>query len=288
MRFFFRSRKFKIALACVALLIVFSLIANFAGGIIAPQSSFLGAISAPFQKLGTGIAERVRDFSAKIKNNEAIILENAGLYEQINDLNKKIADYESTKAENEHLKKYLEIKDENPDFKFCSASVIAKDSSDIAGGFTIDVGSIDGIKAFDPVITNAGLVGYVSEVGVSTSRIKTILDPSISVGAVDSRSRDFGVINGHLDLAKNKNTGMYNIARSSLIAIGDYVVTTGSGVFPDGLLIGKIVNISQEKYTTSLYAEIEPFVNFDEIRQVMVITSFEGKSNIAVSGDANE
>ena len=288
MRFFFRSRKFKISLACVALLIVFSLIANFAGGIIAPQSSFLGAISAPFQKLGTGIAQSVRDFSAKIKNNEAIILENAGLYEQINDLNKKIADYESTKAENEHLKKYLEIKDKNPDFKFCSASVIAKDSSDIAGGFTIDVGSLDGIKAYDPVITDAGLVGYVSEVGISTSRIKTILDPSISVGAVDSRSRDFGVINGHLDLAKNKNTGMYNIARSSLIAIGDYVVTTGSGVFPDGLLIGKIVNISQEKYTTSLYAEIEPFVNFDEIRQVMVITSFEGKSNIAVSGDANE
>lgn len=277
MRFFFRSRKFKIALATVILLVVFSITANLAGGIIAPQSSFFGAVSAPFQKLGSNIAGGVEDFFKKMENNETIILENAELNKKIDELNRKIADYEQIKAENEHLKNYLEIKDKNPDFVFCSASVIARDSSDIAGGFTIDVGSLDGIKAYDPVITNAGLVGYVSEVGISTSRVKTILDSSVSVGAIDSRSRDYGIIRGTLDLAKNSTTGMFNIQRSSLVAIGDYIITSGSGVFPDGLLIGKIVNVSQEKYTTSLYAEVEPFVDFENIRQVMVITSFEGK-----------
>ena len=135
-------------------------------------------------------------------------------------------------------------------------------------------------QKYDTVITNAGLVGYVSEVGLSTSRVTTILDTSIAVGAIDSRSRDYGVIKGNLDLAKNSLTGMYNIQRSSLVAIGDYIVTSGSGVFPNGILIGKITNISQEKYTTSLYAEIEPFVNLSEIRQVMIITSFDGKSNL--------
>ena len=277
MRFFFRSRKFKIALVTVILLVVFSIIANLAGGIIAPQSSFLGAISAPFQKLGSNIAGSVGDFFRKMQNNETIILENSQLTEKINELNQKIADYEKVKSENEYLKNYLEIKDKNPDFVFSSASVIARDSSDIAGGFTIDVGSLDGIKAYDPVITDAGLVGYVSEVGISTSRVKTILDPSVSVGAIDSRSRDYGIIRGTLDLAQNSTTGMFNIQRSSLVAIGDYIVTSGSGVFPDGLLIGKIINVSQEKYTTSLYAEVEPFVDFGKLRQVMVITSFDGK-----------
>ncbi len=285
MRFFFRSRKFKIALATVILLVVFSLIANLAGGVIAPQASFFGAISAPFQKLGSSISGSISDFFSKTQSNEAIILENARLKEEINALNEKIADYEKIKAENEYFKNYLEIKDKNPDFVFSSASVIARDSLDIAGGFTIDVGSLDGIKAFDPVITDAGLVGYVSEVGISTSRVKTILDSSVSVGAIDSRSRDYGVVKGNLDLAKNLNTGMFNIQRSSLVAIGDYIVTSGSGVFPDGLPIGKIVNVSQEKYTTSLYAEIEPFVDFSEIRQVMVITSFDGKGNITATGE---
>lgn len=286
MRFFFRSRKFKIALIAVILLIVFSLVANLAGGLISPQSSILGAIAAPFQKIASDISGEVKDFFVKFKNNENIIIENAEKDEEINELNKKIANYETIKAENEFLKDYLEIKDKNPDFKFCAASVIARDSGDIAGGFTVDVGSLDGVKQYDTVITNAGLVGYVSEVGLSTSRVTTILDTSIAVGAIDSRSRDYGVIKGNLDLAKNSLTGMYNIQRSSLVAIGDYIVTSGSGVFPNGILIGKITNISQEKYTTSLYAEIEPFVNLSEIRQVMIITSFDGKSNLkTASGD---
>ncbi|MBQ2746287.1 MAG: rod shape-determining protein MreC [Clostridia bacterium] len=283
MRFFFRSRKFKIALAAVILLVVFSLIANLAGGLIAPQSSIFGAIAAPFQKLGADVAGGVKDFFAKFQNNEKVILENANQAEEINELNKKIADYDAVKAENEFLKDYLEIKDKNPDFKFSSASVIARDSTDISGGFTIDVGSLNGIKQYDTVITNSGLVGYVSEVGISTSRVTTILDSSISVGAIDSRSRDYGIVKGNLDLAQKGLTGMYNIQRSSLVAIGDYIVTSGSGVFPDGILIGKITNISQEKYTTSLYAEVEPFANIGEIRQVMVITSFDGKSNLSVA-----
>lgn len=283
MRFFFRSRKFKIALTVVILLVVFSLIANLAGGLISPQSSIFGAVAAPFQKLASNISGDVKDFFEKFKNNEKIIIENSQKNEEINELNQKIAEYEAVKAENEFLKAYLEIKDKNPDFKFCSASVIARDSTDVSGGFTIDVGSLDGVKQYDTVITNAGLVGYVSEVGISTCRVTTLLDPAISVGSIDSRSRDYGVVKGNLDLAKNGLTGMYNIQRSSLVAIGDYIVTSGSGVFPDGLLIGKITNISQEKYTTSLYAEIEPFVNLGELRQVMVITSFDGKSNLKTS-----
>lgn len=283
MRFFFRSRKFKLALAAVILLIVFSLIANLAGGLVSPQSSLLGSIAAPFQKISASVSGSINNFFAKTKNNGKIILESAKKTEEINELNQKIADYETIKAENEFLKKYLEIKDNNPDYKFAAASIIAKDSLDVAGGFTIDVGSLDGIKQYDTVITDAGLVGYVSEVGLSTSRVTTILDASISVGAIDSRSRDYGVIKGNLDLANNGLTGMYNIQRSSLVAIGDYVVTSGSGVFPSGILIGKITNISQEKYTTSLYAEIKPFVDFNSIRQVMVITSFEHKDTANVT-----
>ncbi len=289
MRFFFRSRKFKIATAVVAVIMVLSLVAYLAGGLIAPQSSISGAIAAPFQSLAADITGGIKDFFQKFKNNETIILENAELQEEINDLNEKIADYEAMKSENEFLKDYLEIKDKNPDFVFCSASIIARNSIDVASHFTLDVGSLNGIKAYDPVITNAGLVGYVSEVGISTCRVTTILDSTVSVGAIDSRSRDYGIIKGNLSLAENGYTGMYNIQRSSSVAIGDYIVTSGSGVFPNGILIGKITNISSEKYTTSLYAEVKPFVNFDEIRQVMVITSFDGKTAFSTAdGGKNE
>lgn len=278
MRFFFRSRKFKIISAVTAVILSLTLIAWIAGGIFAPQSSLSGVISSPFQRIATSISNGFRDFTQKFRDNETLIVEKSELQDEINHLNEQIADYEKIKAENEFYKNYLEIKDAHPDFQFESAVIISRDSNDEYGAFTIDAGSVDGIQVHDPVITDAGLVGYVSSVGLTTSKVTTILDPNISVGAIDSRTSDAGIIGGNLTLTSGGKTRMYNIRRTSSVAIGDYVVTSGSGVFPKGLLIGKISNISQEEFKTSLYAEIEPFVNVREIRQVMVITDFSGKT----------
>ena len=278
MRFFFRSRKFKIISAVTAIILSLTLIAWIAGGIFAPQSSLSGVISSPFQRIATSISNGFKDFTQKFRDNETLIVEKSELQDEINRLNEQIADYEKIKAENEFYKNYLEIKDAHSDFQFESAVIISRDSNDEYGAFTIDAGSVDGIQVHDPVITDAGLVGYVSSVGLTTSKVTTILDPNISVGAIDSRTSDAGIIGGNLALTSSGKTRMYNIRRTSSVAIGDYVVTSGSGVFPKGLLIGKISNISQEEFKTSLYAEIEPFVNVREIRQVMVITDFSGKT----------
>ncbi len=282
MRYFFKSRQFKIALATVAVIVALTLLATLTGGLIAPHSGIFGTIAAPFQKVANGISDTFGNWGAKMQNNETVILENAQLREEINRLNQKIADYDTMKTENDFYKEYLEIgiKDAHPDFKFQNAAIISRDSIDAYGGCTINVGSLNGIEQYDPVITSAGLIGYVSEVGISTSKVKTILDPDIAVGAIDSRTRDAGVIGGTLDLAAENKTRMYNIQRSATMAIGDYVVTSGSGIFPSGLLIGKISNISKEDYATSLYAVIEPFANISEARQVMVITDFSGKAVI--------
>lgn len=285
MRFFFRSRKFKIISIITAVLLTLTILAGVAGDVIAPQSSVFGVIAAPFQKLFTSVSNGFQDIAQKFSDNETLILEKNELLDEINELNEKIADYEEIKAENEFYKNYLEIKEANPDFKFADALLISRDTTDEYGGFTIDAGSLDGIEAYDPVITDAGLVGFVSQVGATTSKVTTVLSPTISVGAIDSRTGDAGVIGGNLELAGAGNTRMYNIRRSASLAIGDYVVTSGSGVFPKGLLIGKITNISGEEYKTSLYAEIEPFVNINDIRQVMVITDFAGKTeNLEDSG----
>jgi len=280
MRFFFKSRQFKIGAGILAILIVISIIARLAGNAIAPQSSIVGALVAPFQKMVTSVSNSIKDFGKKISDNSTLILENNELKEQIDSLNNTVAEYEKIKAENEFYKDYLEIKDAHPDYTFCDATVISRDSTDKFQAFTIDAGSLSGVSAFDPVITSGGLVGYVSEVGLTTSKVTTLLSSGISIGAVDSRTGDAGVVGGTLEFTEKGHTRMYNIQRSSSVAIGDYIVTSGSGVFPSGLLIGKIVNISQEKYNTSLFAELEPFVDVSELRGVMVLTDFDGKTQI--------
>ncbi|MBQ0084294.1 MAG: rod shape-determining protein MreC [Clostridiales bacterium] len=277
MRFFFKSRKFKIGAGIVAAVLALSLLISFTDGLVAPHTSIFGAVVAPFQKLAGGISDAISSFSQKIGSNETIILENARLKEEIDALNEKITDYDTLKSENDFYKDYLEIKERHPDFKFCNAVIISRDNTDIYSGLTLDSGSLSGIELYDPVITSSGLVGYVSEVGLTTSKVTTVLDASISVGAIDSRTRDAGVIGGSLENAKEGKTRMHSIKRSAGIAIGDYIVTSGSGVFPSGLLIGKITNISNEEYASGLYATVEPFADLKEARQVMVITDFAGK-----------
>lgn len=280
MRFFFRSKQFKIILSVVLALVIVTVSCIILGGRISPQADLAGSIIAPFRTVFTKISQGIEDITDAFTDGDKAMLKNAELESQINDLREQLADYEKATAENEFYKEYLEIKDKHPDFKFAPATLISRDSNDPFKGFTINAGSTDGIEERDPVITEAGLVGYVSQVGLTTSKVVTILDPDITLGALDNRTTDSGILYGSLETASKGLTGLYNLARTCNVAVGDYVVTSGEGIFPEGLLIGSIRTIGSEKYNTSIYATVEPFVNIDAIRNVMVITNFEGQGGL--------
>lgn len=280
MRFFFRSRQFKIASCAAIAVIVFAVIARLVGGTMAPQTSLAGALAAPFQKIAVKISDAVSSFKEKISDNEELILKNAELERQINELNSRVAGYDEALRENEFYKDYLEIKKANPDFKFESATVIARDNIGEDCGFTVDVGSLQGVKVYDVVITDEGLIGYVCEAGLSTSKIRTVFSSSISVGAVSPRTGDVGIVSGVLGGATENTTKLSNLQRSSEVSVGDYITTSGSGVFPKGLLIGKVTAVSQDAATSALYANVEPFVDISTVKSVMIITDFAGKNII--------
>ncbi len=280
MRFFFRSKQFKVILTTFIILIAVSIIFGVIGNVISPQSDIIGTLTAPFRSAMTFIKNGISDFSDALSGGSDIMLENAELESEINELREQLAEFEKVSKENEFYKNYLEIKDQNPDFKFAPATLISRDTLDLYGGFVINKGSADGISAHDPVITDAGVVGFVSEVGLTTSKVVTILSPDITLGALDNRTSDSGIITGSLELSEKGYTKFQNLSRSCNVAVGDYVVTSGEGVFPKGLLIGTVETISNDKYNTSLYASVKPFVALAEIRDVMVITDFKGQGSI--------
>lgn len=280
MRFFFRSRKFKIILAVLAMLIAVSVVFAAIGGKMSPQADIAGTISAPFRALATRISDGISNFVGTYTEGESLSLENAELESEIAELREKLADYEKISSENKFYKDYLEIKDKNPSFKFEAATLISRDKEDPYKGFVINKGTVNGISANDPVITEAGLIGFVSQAGLTTSKVVTLLSPELSAGALDNRTNDSGVLSGSVELASKGKTRFYNLSRSCNIAVGDYVVTSGEGIFPSGLLIGTIQTIGSDKYNTSIYAEIRPFVDFESIKGVMVITEFEGQGGL--------
>lgn len=285
MRFFFRTRQFKIILAVFLIVTIASLTFAIAAHRMSPLSDAAGVITAPFKNAFTAVSNSVRDFFRAYNDGNELMIENSKLQKEINELRKKVADYENTKNQNDFYSKYLGIKEKNPDFTFVPATLISRDKSDKYKGFLINKGSASGVSLYDTVITDAGLVGYITEVGTTTSKVTTVLSPNISLGALDSRTSDSGVVTGDFELAENGQCKMINLSRSSGVAMGDYVMTSGEGIFPDGIMIGSITNIGTDPVNSSIYADIKPLVDFSSIKNVMIITSFEGEGGVMKEGD---
>ncbi len=285
MRFFFRSRQFKILLISIAAIAVLSIIAAILGGALTPQSSLVSAITAPFESVVADISAFFQDAGKRFQNNEKAILQNAELQKEIDKLREQLTEYDEAVRQNEFYENYLEIKDQNKDFQFQPAEIIARDTDDPFGSFVINKGSLNDISQHDPIITDAGLVGYVSKVGLTTSKVTTILSPSLKVGALDNRTGDSGVITGDITLTQQGLCKMSNLVRSGKIAVGDYIVSSGEGIFPAGLLIGEITSIGNDAYTGTLYASVTPFADISSLRSVMAITYFPGQGSEKVTAD---
>lgn len=280
MRFFFKSRQFKIILSITVCLLIIGILSAIFGSRLSPQSDLAGTVAAPFRTAFTKISQVVEDFFSSFNEGNEALIKNSELESEMAELRAQITDYEKIKKENEFYKKYLEIKENNPDFQFAKATLIFKEEKDPFKSFTLNKGSVNGVEKYDPVITDAGLVGYVSQVGVSTCKVTTILHPDITLGALDNRTSDSGVLYGDVSTAEEGLTGLYNLSRSCNVSVGDYIVTSGEGIFPEGLHIGTVRSIGSEKYNTSIYATVEPLVDFDNLRDVMIITEFEGQGGL--------
>ena len=228
MRFFFRSRGFKIIVAVAAALIAVSVIFAFFGSRMSPQADIMGTLTAPFRSAAEKVTGAVSDFINAYSNGEQLALENAELKSEAAELKKKLAEYEQAVEQNEFYKNYLEIKDDHKDFKFTPATLISRDREDPYKGFVINKGSVNGISAHDPVITpRRDRSAITGEVGLTSSKVVTISSAELTAGALDNRTNDSGVVSGTIELAKKGETKFFNLSRSCNIAVGDYAVTSG-------------------------------------------------------------
>lgn len=280
MRDFFQSTKAKILLAVMVLLGAFILRAVWTGGYSPMVAQVLGAITTPVQKVTAAVSGGVDDFFGQFTRASEIAQQNEELRAEIAELNKQLVELEDLREKNRRLQSMVGIQEEHTDFEIVSAGVIGRDYNSRFGSFTIDKGSYHGVEPRDPVISEEGLVGIVSEVGLTHSKVITVLDVSLNVGAVDNRVRETGIVTGSMELAEQGFCRMDYLDRESGVLAGDLVITSGSdgeGLFPQGLVIGTITQVQAESSGLSLYAVVEPAAPIYELRDVYVITDFLGQ-----------
>jgi len=268
------SKSFK-KLICVllAIIIVVGITAVSGKSVI---SSLFSSLTLGLQEVSAAVSEE-----ANKKSYDELLRENDALNQEIAELRTQLVDYYDVKQENARLWRYYDLKREYPQYELVPATVVRRDPNDDFYGFTINQGSSDGISKGDPVVTEKGLVGWVSSVDASTSRIKTILSPDAKVGAIDCVSRDSGIVTGNVKLADKNLTTMTKISALNTMKQGDIIITTGiSGIYPPSIIVGEVSEIRFDEYDTSKYAVIKPYEDITSVIDVVVITDFEGKGEI--------
>lgn len=270
---YFKNKFFIICLTVVLCLTVFSVVLTIGGNSWFLKDA-LNVISTPFRAAFNACADGIQGFVDYFAEFDRLLAENEALRKENEELRKLESDLAVLKEENEWLRDFIDVKNHHMNFSFSDAIVIGKSSGKAHTTLTLNKGSLHGIEAGMVVITGQGLVGRISEVGLTSCSVICITDISSAVGAVIERSALTGIIEGYSEgkCRFHYTTGITNFDD---IAVGDNVISSGKGsIYPYGLKIGTVVDIQVDDASRAVIATIESSVDFNNIDRVMIITSF--------------
>lgn len=275
MKNFFKSTKFKIIICILVALLSGIFLAAFTSDAISPFTSIAGVFYSPVQKLATAISEKTSDWRGSFVSSSAYKDRIAELESEAVIYNEQLVDYERTKQKLAAYEEFLKVREDNPDYEFCSASIITRNTADVYDSFTLNKGSADGISANDPVIYGNNIVGLVKEVGAKTCVVKTILDPSLNISVYEIKSRENGYSNTTAALSYDGFCRISGLSKDTAVAPGGIVCTSGlGGIFPRDLTVGIVTAVKSEDTNVSVFGIIEPAVDVRTLNDVFVITSF--------------
>ncbi len=150
-----------------------------------------------------------------------------------------------------------------------AAEVIARDPSGWFKTIIIDKGSANGVEKRMPVVVAAGVVGQVIDVSLYYSKVLLMIDKNSAVDGLCQRTRARGVVKG---ADENDQCDFIYVLRTSDVAVGDTVISSGlDGIYPKGLPLGRVSGVIKKNFGMFQAVEIEPFVNFDKLEEVLVV-----------------
>ena len=108
--------------------------------------------------------------------------------------------------------------------------------------FTLNIGSAQGVKRGDGVFSDKGIVGVIHNTSANYAVVKSVLTADIKLDVMIENSGAFGLLKWN---GKNSRIGSIDgISNDIKIKKWSNVVTRGgSGIFPRGIMVGKISNL---------------------------------------------
>ena len=222
-------------------------------------------VDAPFSFIGNIFSSITGSFSA--------LEENKALKEQLDMLPQLQADNERLAAENEELRESLEVSSSMA-YETVNARVISRAPDQWLESFTIDKGEKDGLEEGMAVSTSEGLIGIVTRVNGHSSFIEMIsTNASQNNMSVEVRHNDEAVYGNIRNFDTEKDVLVVeNIKSQVKLEDGDEVYTSGlTGAFPEGIVIGKVVEVENDEYGLSQNAYVQMNSDLNDVDNVFVL-----------------
>ncbi|MCB0046700.1 MAG: rod shape-determining protein MreC [Caldilineaceae bacterium] len=250
-------------------------------GRLQPLQSAITQFTSPAQTSSSGAAASVNEMITTLTELRSLRRRAAEL-EQIN-ANLQVENFRlrEVERENQDLRTLLAFAETRPGLELRGAQIVARvigqESNNFLDFIMLDLGAEHGIEVGMPVLTDQGLVGRISEVTNTTSKVLLITDSSSAVNAILQSSRVSGVVRGN----PGGNLLMDYIPQGVLYSVGEIVLTSGlGGNFPKGIPIGQVIQINQRDIDVFQQAVVRPTVDFSSLELVMVVTNFDPLENL--------
>jgi rod shape-determining protein MreC len=198
----------------------------------------------------------------------------------LNDLGNLRSENEMLKAENQNLKsekitQQIALDDLtkiskqltfNSDMNYIPVRITLY--SDNQTEIVIDKGSKEGVKENDVLVIDNYLVGVVTEVSENFAKGRLIISKNSKVPSETKKDNMRGVSVGD----GISTIVLQQVPNEKSLTIDDYVLTAGlDGVFPYGLIIGKIVKIESKEAEIEQKAQVSTEINLKNLREIFII-----------------
>lgn len=272
----FFKNKIVVTILCVAAAV---LVLGTAVGLTGGSGLIANAVNtvfSPVQSIVSAVTSSVDGFTVFIWEMQSYKEENQQLVSEINKLKKENRSIEDYKKENDRLTALLGLKESMAQYETTAARIVAYEPDNWYETIVINKGKNDGIEIGNVVVAGDGVVGQIAEIGTNWARVSAIINIDNAVGVRIVRTGDIAITEGDVALCKDGLCKMTFMSKDSAVIVGDIVETSGlGGIYPSGMTVGKVREIFSDNSGTLQYAVIEPSVDFDNLREVLVITDVE-------------
>lgn len=265
-------------LICLCIAVVLSVMTSaFAlmgyGGL---AKNIIGTVTMPVRWCVSSVANGIEGWKRYFTSVRSVSEKNDSLEEENRRLREELERAALLEQENERLRHYLGMKAQYPSFRMEEGMIISYSSGNYMTTFTLNRGTMHGVEKNMPVVTESGIVGYVTEAGLNWCMVSTVLETATSVGAYIPRSGVIGIVEGDYSMRTEGMCRMAYLETDADVKEGDRVLSSGTGsVYPAELVIGTVESVEVDEYNRTMVAKIRPAVDFSSLKWVMIVTGYE-------------